>query len=58
MFEQKFGFSVMFFFVLMRQLHFDFYCFFRYFGLDFFLNGFSDPFIVHSRPSFFCSNPI
>ena len=31
----------------------DFYCFiFQFFGSDFFLNGFPNPFIVHSRPSF------
>ena len=30
-----------------------FYCFFfRFVGSDFFLNGFSNPFIVHTRPSF------
>ena len=32
----------------MRQFHFDFYCFFQFFGLDFFLNGFPNPFIVRS----------
>ena len=38
MFEQKFAFSLVFF-VFMRQFHFDFYTFFRFFGLDF-LYGF------------------
>ena len=32
----------------MQQFHFDDYCFF-----DFLLNGFPNPFIVHSSPSFF-----
>ena len=36
----------------MRQFHSDFYCFFRFFGSDFFLNGFPSPFTAHSRPSF------
>ena len=53
MFEQKFGFSVVVFFVHMRQFHSDFYCFFfRFFGSDFFLTGFPNPFTAHSRPSF------
>ena len=30
--------------------------FFRFFGWDFFHNGFANPFIVHSRPSFFWLN--
>ena len=47
MFEQKFSFSLVVFFIHMRQFHFDFYCF----GSDFFLNGFSKTFIVHSWPS-------
>ena len=51
MFEQKFGFSVVVFCshaaILLRFL-----LFFRYFGSDFFLNGFPNPFTAHSRPSF------
>ena len=35
----------------MRQFHSDFY-FFRFFGSDFFLNGFPNPFTAHSWPSF------
>ena len=34
----------------MRQFHSDFYCFFDF--LDFFLNGFPNPFTAHFRPSF------
>ena len=49
--EQKFDFSLMVFFH-MRQFHFGFYCFFQFFGSDFFLNGFPNSFIVHSRPRF------
>ena len=37
----------------MREFDFDFYSFFRFFG--FFLNGFSNPFIVRSRCSFLFS---
>ena len=40
----------------MRQFHFDVYCFFfRFFGSDFFLNGFPNPFMVRSRSSFLLS---
>ena len=35
----------------MQQFRFDFVVF-RFFGPDFFLNRFPNPFIVHSRPSF------
>ena len=40
------------FFVHMRQIHFDFLLFFRFFGLFFFLNDFLNSFIVRSRSSF------
>ena len=40
------------FFVHIRQFHFDFLRFFLFIRSDFFLNGFPNPFIVHSRPSF------
>ena len=50
-FEQKFGFSVVVFCshaaISLRLL-----LFFRFFGADFFLNGFPIPFTAHSRPSF------
>ena len=36
----------------MRQCHFDAYCFFRFFGLVFFLDRFPNPFTAPSRPSF------
>ena len=36
----------------LRQFHFDFYCFFDFLDRIFFLNGFPNPFIVRSRPSF------
>ena len=39
----------------MRQFHFDFCWFFWFFGSVFFLNGFSNPFIVRSRSSFLFS---
>ena len=39
----------------MRQFHCDFYCFFRFFGLDFCINGFPNPVIVRSRSSFLFS---
>ena len=46
------------FFVHMRQFHFDFYCFFFiFFWIGCFLNGFPNLFIVHSRPSFFLLEP-
>ena len=38
-------------FVHMRQFHFDLLLFW-FFGSDFFLNGFSNPFIVRFRPSY------
>ena len=50
MFEQKFAFSLVVFcdFILI---------FFKFIRIDFF-NGFTKPFIVYSRPSFFCLNQI
>ena len=36
----------------MRQFHSDFYCFFDFLDRIFVLNGFPNPFTVHSRPSF------
>ena len=57
---ERFNFKIRFLasgsFVHIRQVHFDFYCFFFQFSIfsiesDFFLNGFPNPFIVHSRPS-------
>ena len=36
----------------MRQFHSDFYFFFNFFGSNFFLNGFPNPFTAHSMPSF------
>ena len=35
----------------MPQFHYGFYCFFLFFGSDFFLKRFPNPFRVHSRPS-------
>ena len=53
MFGQKFAFSLVGFVHFdLPQFHFDFLLFFRFFGSDFFLNGFAHPFIVYSRPSF------
>ena len=52
MFEQKFSFLLLVFFVHMRQFHFNFHCFFNFLDRIFFLNGFSNPFLVHSRPRF------
>ena len=52
-FEQKFGFSVVVF-----CSHADaaisllIFTVFRFFGSDFFLDGFPNPFTAHSRPSF------
>ena len=57
MFEQKFGFSVVVF-VHMWQFHSDFYCFFRFFESDFFLNSFPNPFTAHSGPSFLLESQI
>ena len=51
MFEQKFAFSVLVF-RLHAAISLWFLLFFQFFGSDFILNGFSNPFIVHSRPSF------
>ena len=50
MFEQQFAFSLG---VLCSHaaISLGFLLFFRFFGLDFFLNGFPNPFIVHFRPS-------
>ena len=39
------------YFVHMWQVHFGFHGF-RFFGSDFFLNGFPNPFRVHTRPKF------
>ena len=50
MFEQKFGFSV----VVFRShaaISLLFLLFFLFFGSDVSLNGFSNPFTAHSRPS-------
>ena len=44
--------SRLWFFVPMRQFHFDFLLFSRFFGSDLFPNGFRNPFVVHSTPSF------
>ena len=52
-FEQKLIVSLVVFFVQMRQFLFDFCGFVIFFGSDFFLNGFPNQFIVHSRPIFF-----
>ena len=54
MFDQKFVFSLFVFCLLvaMRQFHLIFFCFFDFLDWIFFLNGFSNPFIVHFRPSF------
>ena len=43
-------------FCYMRQFLFDFYCFFAIFWIIFFLNGFPNSFIVHSRRSSFVPN--
>ena len=54
-FGQKFAFSLVVFCsnaaISLRFLLF----FFQFFGLDLFLNGFSNPFIVRSRSSFLFS---
>ena len=44
MFEPKFAFSL--------GVFCSYAAFFSIFGSNFFLNGFSDPFTAHSRPSF------
>ena len=51
LFEQKFGFSVVVF-CSHAAISIWFLLFFRFFGSDFFLNGFPNPFTAHSRPSF------
>ena len=51
MFEQKLGFSVVVF-CSHAAISLLFLLFFRFFGSDFFLNGFPNPFAAHSRPSF------
>ena len=53
-FEQKFGFSVVFFYSH-AAISFWFLLFFLFFGSDFFLNCFPNPFIVRSRSSFLFS---
>ena len=50
-FEQKFGFSVVVF-CSHAAISPWFLLFFRFFGSDFFLSGFPNPFTAHSRPSF------
>ena len=51
-FEQKFGFSEISF-CSHAAISLSFLLFFRFFGSDFFLNSFPNPFTAHSRPSFF-----
>ena len=51
MFEQKFAFSLVVFGSL-AAISFWFLLFFQFFGSDFFLFGFPNPFIVLSWPSF------
>ena len=48
----KNSFSRQWFFVHMRQFHFNFYWFFDFFGSDFLLNDFHNPLINHSGPCF------
>ena len=48
-FEQKCGFSVVVFYSH-AAISLWFLLFFRFFGSDFFLNGFLNPFTAHSRP--------
>ena len=50
-FEQKFGFSVVVFWSH-AAISLWFLLFFRFFGSEFFLNGFPNPFTALSRPSF------
>ena len=50
-FEQKFGFSVVVF-CSHAAISLFFLLFFRFFGSDFFLTGFPNPFTAHSRPKF------
>ena len=54
MFEQKFAFSIVVF-CSHAAISVWFLLFFRFLELDFFLNGFPNPFIVRSRPSFLYS---
>ena len=54
MFEQKFTFSLVRF-CSHAVISLWFLLFFRFFGSDFFLNGFPNPFIVRSRSSFLFS---
>ena len=51
-FEQKFGFSVVVFCSHAAISLWFFLLSFQFFGLVFFLNGFSTAFTAHSRPSF------
>ena len=51
MFEQKFAFSIVVF-CSHAAISLWFLLFFQFFGSDFFLNGFSNPFIVRFRSSF------
>ena len=53
-FEQKFAFSLVVFFVHMRHFDIDFYCFFCLLS-DSFLNGFPNAFLVRSRSSLLLS---
>ena len=54
MFEQKFAFSLVGFFVHMRHFvwFFGFLLFLQVLEWIFFVNGFPNPFTVHFRPSF------
>ena len=54
MFEQKFALSVVVF-CSHAAISLWFLLFYRFFGSDFFLNGFSKPFILRSRSSFLFS---
>ena len=51
MFEQKFGFSVVVF-CSPAAISISFLLFFRFFGLDFFLNSFPNPFTAHCGTNF------
>ena len=58
MFEQKFVFAIVVFLITCGNFTLIFYCFFfQFFGLDFFRNGFSNPFIVDAMPSFLLFEP-
>ena len=52
MFEQKFGFWIVVF-CSHAAISLLFLLFFRFFGSDFFLNSFPNPFTAHSGPGFF-----